>query len=134
MAAMSRLPDPGRGRWRRTRTTLATIGTAALAAQLVPWVHALLVVLVVASWTVIGLLMARALGRRYRLSLPAWVSVPVATRTVAHLAGRLAGRLRARPVLVSAPVRPAPVSPPLTAEQDWYELVGGPAMSSAGER
>lgn len=122
---MSHLPDPAprRGRWRRTRTTLATTGTAALAAQLLPAVHTVLVVLVAASWTVIALLVARALAHRYGLRLPAWVSVPVAARAVLRQVGRL-----------RASRRPAPASPPLAAEQDWYELVGGPVMSSAGER
>lgn len=86
--------------------------------------HTVLVVLVAASWTVIALLVARALARRYGLSLPAWVSVPVATRAAIRLVGRL------RP----APAAPPPAAPPPAAEQDWYELVGGPAMSSAGER
>jgi len=119
---MSRLLEPRRGRWRRTRTALATTAAAALAAQLVPWVHTLLVVLVATSWTVVGLLVARALGRRYGLQRPAWVSVPVVARATIRLVGRL-----------RASRHPAPASP-LTAEQDWYELVGGPAMSSAGER
>lgn len=116
---MSRLPEPGRGRGRRTRAALLTAGAAALTAQLVPWVHALLAVLVAASWTLIALLVARALAHRFGLSLPAWVSVPGAPRAVIRRLGRL-----------RASRRPAPVSPPLAAEQDWYELVGGPV----GER
>ena len=116
-------PDPRRGHWRRTRTALLTAGTAALAAQLAPWVHTLLTVLVAASWMVIGLLVARALAHRYGLHLPEWVSVPIAARAVIGLVGRL-----------RAPRHATPVSPPLTAEQDCYELVGGLVMSSAGER
>lgn len=127
---MSRLPEPAtprRSRWRRTRAALLTATAAALTAQLLPAVHTMLSVLVAASWTLIGLLVARALAHRHGLRLPAWVSVPVATRAVTRLAGRLAGRLRASR-------HPAPVSPPLTAGQDYYELAGGPVMSPAGER
>ena len=120
------LPEPAtprRGRWRRTRIALLTAGATALAAQLLPWVHLVLGVLVAASWTLIGLLVARALAHRCGLSLPAWVSVAVAARAVIPQLGRLVGRLR-------TPWRPAPASPPVTAERDWYELVGGPV----GER
>lgn len=85
--------------------------------------HTVLVVLVAASWTVIGLLVARAVAHRYGLQLPAWVSVPVAARAVIRLVGRL-----------RASRRPVPVSPPPAADRDWYELVGAPVMSSAGER
>lgn len=85
--------------------------------------HTVLVVLVAASWTVIALLVARALARRYGLSLPAWVSLPVAARIATRQAGRLVGRLRASR-------HPAPAAPPVTAERDWYELVGAPV----GER
>lgn len=116
---MSSLPEPHRCRWRRTRAALLTAAASAVAAQLVPWVHVVLVVLVATSWTVIGLLVARALAHRYGLSLPAWASVPTATRATIRLVGRL-----------RASRRPAPAAPPVTPERDWYELVGGPV----GER
>lgn len=125
------LPEPAtprRGRWRRTRAALLTAGAAALAAQLVPWVHAVLAALIAASWTLVALLVMRALAHRYGLHLPAWANTALAARILTRLARRLAGRLRVP--------RRAAVSPPLAAEQDCYEMVGGPVMSpaSVGER
>ncbi len=125
------LPEPAtlrRGRWRRTRVALLTAGAAALAAQLIPWVHTVLAVLVTTSWTLTALLAARALAHRYGLHPPAWASAPAAARVLTRVVRRRAGRLRARQ-------RP-PASPLLTAEQDCYELAGAPVMSpaSVGER
>ena len=116
-------PAPRRGRGRRTRAALLTAGAAAVTAQLVPWVHVVLAMLVATSWTLIGLLAAHALAHRYGLRLPRWVSVPVAVRAVIRLVGRL-----------RATWRPTPVSGPPAAERDCYELAGGPAMSPVGER
>ncbi|QJY51179.1 hypothetical protein [Pseudonocardia broussonetiae] len=94
--------------------------------------HTVLVVLVATSWTLIALLAARVLAQRHGRHQPAWASPAAAARTATHLAGRLAGRLagwvRTRPRSTSTPVAaPATVATPVTAGQDCYELVGGPA-------
>jgi len=66
---------------------------------------------------------ASRLAHRYGLQLPAWVSGPITARAVIGLVRRL-----------RAPRHAAPASQPLAAGQDCHELVGGPVMSSAGER
>lgn len=125
------LPEPAtpRGRWGRTRCVLAAVAAAVLVVQLVPIVHTVLVVLVATSWTLIGLLAARALARRHGLHLPAWASPAAAARTATRLVGRLAGQLAGwllTPRRSTPAATPVAVATPVTAGQDCYELVGGP--------